>query len=227
MTDFVLPKVPLRAVTFDLDGLMFNTEEMYQEVDRELLARRGKHPATELLDQMMGRKAQAALKLMIDWHQLPDTVEGLLAESREIMLRLLPVRLSAMPGLLALVSALEAADIPCGIATSSGREFTAQILLKFEMEPRFSFVLTGEAVQQSKPAPDVYRLAAERHGVQPEEMMVLEDSQIGCQAGVAAGAYTVAVPSGRSRAHSFPGVQLVAVSLKDERIYRVLNLPVP
>ena len=224
MTSFVLPKVPLRAVTFDLDGLMFNTEEMYQEVDREILARRGKHSSVELLDQMMGRKAKVALQLMIDWHQLPDTVEGLLAESREIMSRLLPTRLAPMPGLMALLSAVETAGIPRGIATSSGREFTAGILLRFQLEPRFSFVLTGEAVEHSKPAPDVYLLAAEKHGVRPEEMMVLEDSQIGCQAGVAAGAYTVAVPSGRSRAHDFTGVQLVAESLEDQRIYEALGL---
>jgi len=122
MTEFVLPRVPLRAVTFDLDGLMFNTEEMYQEVDREILVRRGKPSSTELLDQMMGRKAQAALQLMIDWHQLTDTVEELLAESREIMLRLLPARLAPMPGLLNLLYTLEAAGIPRGIATSSSRK---------------------------------------------------------------------------------------------------------
>jgi len=224
MTHFALPKVPLRAVTFDLDGLMFNTEEMYQEVDREILARRGIPPSTELLDQMMGRKAQVALQLMIDWHKLPDTVEDLVTESREIMSRLLPARLAPMPGLLALLSALEEADLPRGIATSSGREFTASVLLRFELEPRFSFVLTGESVQHSKPAPEVYLLAVEKHGVRPEEMMVLEDSQNGCQAGVAAGAYTVAVPSGRSRRHDFTGVQFVANSLKDLRIYQALNL---
>lgn len=224
MTEFAFPQVPLRAVTFDLDGLMFNTEEMYQEVDREILSRRGKPPSTELLDQMMGRQAKVALQLMIDWHQLPDSVEELLAESREIMMRLLPTRLAPMPGMIELLTALEAAGIPRGIATSSSREFTASILLRYEWEQRFSFALTGESIEHSKPAPDVYLLAAEKHGVRPEEMMVLEDSQIGCQAGVAAGAYTVAVPSGRSRAHDFAGVQLVAESLQDPRIYGALGL---
>jgi len=54
--------------------------------------------------------------------------------------------------------------------------------------------------------------------------MVLEDSQIGCQAGVAARAYTVAVPYGRSCEHDFTDVQLVAESLKDRRIYQALGL---
>ncbi len=225
MTESVLPNTPLRAVTFDLDGLMFNTEEMYQEVDRTILARRGKPSSGELLDQMMGRNAQAALQLMIDWHQLSDTVEELLAESREIMSRLLPARLAPMPGLMALLSALEAAGVPKGIATSSGQEHVASILLRFHFGPRFSFVLTGDNIEHSKPAPDVYLLAAEKHGVRPEEMLVLEDSQIGCQSGVAAGAYTVAVPGGRSHAHDFTGTRFIAKSLTDERIYQALSLP--
>lgn len=224
MTGFLQPPNPLRAVTFDLDGLMFNTEEIYQEVDREILARRGKATSVELHDQIMGRQAKVALQLMIDWHQLSDTVDDLLAESREIMQRLLPTRLAPMPGMVALLDALEASGIPRGIATSSGRESTSSILLRYQWEKRFSFVLTGESIEHSKPAPDVYLLAAEKHGVRPEEMLVLEDSQIGCQAAVAAGSYTVAVPAGRSRAHQFDGVHLVADSLRDERIYRALQL---
>ncbi len=227
MTEFVLPETPLRAVTFDLDGLMFNTEEMYQEVDRMILARRGKPSTDELLDQMMGRKALEAIQVMIDWHQLPDTAEELLVESREILSRLWPARLAPMPGLMALLEALEAAGVPKGIATSSDRKTVASMLLRFQLEPRFSFVLTGDCTEHSKPAPDIYLLAAEKHGVRPEEMLVLEDSQLGCQAGVAAGAFTVAVPCGRSHAHDFPGTRLVAESLQDERIYQTLGLPSP
>ena len=225
MTEFVLPESPLRAVTFDLDGLMFNTEEMYQEVDRTILARHGKQSSDELLDQMMGRKALVALQIMIDWHQLPHTAEELLKESREIMSRLMPARLAPMPGLMNLLDALEAADIPKGIATSSDGKTAASMLLHYQLEPRFSFVLTGDCIEHCKPAPDIYLLAAEKHGVRSEEMLVLEDSHVGSRAAVAAGAYTVAVPCGRSHSHDFAGTRLVAQGLTDERIYQALGLP--
>lgn len=227
MKSFEPPSPPLQAVTFDLDGLMFNTEELYQEVGGMLLARRGKQITGELLDKMMGRKSNVALALMIEHHQLDATPEQLAAETAEIFGGILPDRLAPMPGLLDLLAALEGANIPKGIATSSGRAFVERVLGVFHLQPRFDFVLTSEDIEHGKPEPDVYLLAAQRHGVPAGEMMVLEDSQIGCQAAVAAGAYTVAVPHGQSLKHQFPGVQFMAKTLADERIYAALRLAKP
>jgi HAD superfamily hydrolase (TIGR01509 family) len=217
----------LRAVTFDLDGLMFNTEELYQEVGGEILARRGCQITGELLDQMMGRKSNIALQVMIDWHKLDATPAQLAAESADIFAALLPHRLEPMRGLLDLFAALEAAGIPKGVATSSGPDFVWRVLDQFNLRPRLAFVLTSEDIEHGKPAPDVYLLAARRHGVTLAEMLVLEDSHIGCQAAVASGAYTVAVPHGRSTSHEFPGVKFIAESLADPRIYAALGVEKP
>ena len=224
MNDFPVPTKPLRAVAFDLDGLMFNTEELYEEIDHILLSRREKDSSPELLMQMMGRKADVALQLMIDWHNLDDTVEELFAESREIMTGLMKERLAPMPGLLDLLSSLEAAGIPKGVATSSRREFAHTAINKFDLLQRFDFVFTCEDVEHGKPGPEVYLKAAAQHGVEPAEMLVLEDSHIGSTAGVAAGAYTVAVPTERSLGLDFDGVQFIAKSLEDERIYSALGI---
>ena len=67
------------AVAFDLDGLLVNTEELYQHVGTELLRRRGKAFEPDLLDAMMGRPQQVSLGIMIQWHGLADTVETLAA----------------------------------------------------------------------------------------------------------------------------------------------------
>lgn len=218
------PPEKLRAVVFDLDGLMFNTEDLYQQVGSEVLQRRGKEFTDDLINQMMGRQAHKALQLMIDWHDLDDTPDQLAAESMEIMFRLLPDQLEPMPGLLDLLSNLETANIPKAIATSSSRAFVERVLGLFDLGKRFSFVLTAEDIANGKPAPDVYLLAAEKHDVAPSQTMVLEDSQIGCQAAVAADTFAVAVPDGQSRQHSFEGVKLIADSLADERIYNALGI---
>ncbi len=225
MAPFPPPETPLRAVTFDLDGLMFNSEELYHEVGATILARRGKQISGELLDQMMGRQAHVALGVMIQWHGLDDTPEQLARESAEIFVHLLPARLQPMPGLVTLLAALETAGIPKAIATSSSRAFVDRALDLFQFGPRFAFIIAAEDVEHGKPAPDIYVLAAARHGVAPSEMMVLEDSQNGCAAAVAAGAYAVAVPHGQSLKHQFPGVKFIATSLADERIDAALALP--
>jgi HAD superfamily hydrolase (TIGR01509 family) len=219
------PKLKPKAVVFDLDGLMFNTEELYQFVGGEVLRRRGHEFSADLLDAMMGRPGAVSLQIMIDWHQLDDTVEQLATESDEVFATILGERLETMPGLLELLSALESAAIPKAIATSSGRAFVTDVLSRFELAPRFAFILTAEDVVQGKPNPEIYLTAAQRFEVEPAEMLVLEDSQNGCRAAAAAGAYTVAVPGGHSLRHDFSCVSLRVDSLADRRLYEVLGLP--
>jgi HAD superfamily hydrolase (TIGR01509 family) len=213
----------IEAVVFDLDGLLVNTEELYQHVGGELLRRRGRTFDGDLLDAMMGRPESVALATMIDWHGLDDTVAGLSAETREIFVDLLDTRLAAMPGAVALVSRLVAEGIPCGVATSSGPDFAHDVLGRVGLFEHFAFVLTSADVVRGKPDPEVYVTASRRLELPPERMLVLEDSQAGCRAAVAAGAIVVAVPGGHSRRHDFSGALFIAESLADPRIAAVLG----
>ena len=213
-----------RAVVFDLDGLMFNTEDLYQLVGAELLRRRGHQFTPALLDQMMGRPSAVALQIMIDTHALDATVAQLVAETDELFPEILRMQLAPLPGLLDLLAALEARQIPKGIATSSRRSFVEQVLGQFGYQPRFAPILTSEDITHGKPHPEIYLLAAERLGIAPREMLVLEDSQNGCRAAVAAGAIAVAVPGAHSARHDFSGAAFVAQSLADRRIYERLGL---
>ena len=129
-----------------------------------------------------------------------------------------------MPGLVELLAALEQRAIPKAIATSSRRAFVEHVLGVFGYQPRFSPILTSEDITHGKPHPEIYLKAAERLGILPGEMMVLEDSENGCRAAVAAGAITVAVPGAHSRNHHFGGATLVTDSLGDKRIYELLRL---
>jgi HAD superfamily hydrolase (TIGR01509 family) len=203
---------------------MFNTEDLYQGVGAELLRRRGKPFEAELLDAMMGCPARVALQRMIDWHQLDDSVAQLASETDELFASVLDERLDVMPGLLDLLTQLETGGLPKAIATSSGPAFVQTVLSKFDLAPRFEFVLTCDDVVQGKPHPEIYQQAAVRFGLQTHELLVLEDSQNGCRAAVAAGAVTVAVPGGHSLRHDFVGAALVATSLADPRLFELLGL---
>lgn len=210
--------IQLAAAVFDLDGLMFNTEELYHQVGAEMLRRRGKVLTDDLLTQMMGRQSHEALQIMIDWHDLSDNVAQLEAETDVIFSKIIQTDLKPMPGLFELLDALEAASIPKAIATSSRRPFALTMLTQFDLLPRFSFLLTAEDIESGKPNPDIYLRAAKLLSIEPANMMVLEDSGNGCQAGVAAGAYTVAVLANHNQDQDFPGSSLIADGLADPRI---------
>jgi HAD superfamily hydrolase (TIGR01509 family) len=214
-----------RAVVFDMDGLMFNTEDVYWEVGSEVLRRRGCTFDRALSDAMMGRPPQPAFEVMIAWHSLNDTWQQLARESEECFIQLLDGVLAPMPGLLDLLAALEAAGIPKAIGTSSSRLLLEAVLSRFAMQPRFQFILTAEDIVRGKPDPEIYLKAASRFGLDPAEVLVLEDSQTGCRAAAAAGTFTVAVPGEHSRGQDFGVASLVIDSLADPRLYEVLGLP--
>jgi len=215
-------RLSVKAVVFDLDGLMFNTEDVFDLAGRELLRRRGKEMTTEIRSGMMGRRPSEAFEVLIDALNLTDSVDTLLTESREIFEELLPERLAPMPGLYILLEHIEQAGLPKGIATSSPRNYLEGILGRFDLLDRFQMTLSAEDVTHGKPHPEVYQRAAAEIGVETTEMMVLEDSQAGTQAAAAAHAIVIAIPHVHSREHDFSTANYVAESLHDPYVLGLL-----
>lgn len=215
---------PPQGVVFDLDGLMFNTEDLYQEVGNQLLEKRGKSFTQSLKDKIMGRPSPVALQIMIDHHHLETTVEQLEKESADIFDILLPQRLERMPGLTPLLERIDARGIPRAIATGSRRSFVSKVLGLGQLEDSFRFVLTSEDISQGKPHPEIYLLAASRLELNPAQIVVFEDSANGCRSAVDAGTRAIAIPGISSRHHDFSGAALVADSLSDPRIAPLLGL---
>lgn len=216
----------IRAVVFDMDGLMFNSEDVYWMVGTELLRPRGHEYTRELADAMMGRPPKSAFFVMIDHCNLDATWQQLAKESEEAFLRLMPGRVLPMPGLFELLDALEKAGIPKAIGTSSQLVLAKAVLGQFNLEPRFQFVLTCEDIVHGKPEPEIYQKAAARLGIDPSEMLVLEDSQNGCTAAAAAGAFTVAVPGEHSDSQDFSMASLRIDSLADPRLYAAIGIEI-
>lgn len=215
----------IRAVAFDLDGLMFNTEVVFQLSGTELLRRRGKSPPPELWQQMMGRRAQEAFQAMIDLCGLNDSIPQLQVESEAIFNDLLEEHLRPMPGLMELLDLLEERQVPKAVATSSHRPYLQRLLGRFGLLDRFDFTLTAEDVTHGKPHPEIYLKAADRHGVPPAQMLVLEDSENGARAAAAAGAHVIAIPHEFSHRHDFAAARGVARSLLDPVIVNLLPRP--
>ncbi len=202
---------------------MFNTEDLYDIVGEQLLNRRGQSFTSELKMAMMGLPGPQAFAVMKECCGLDDSIEALATECEEMFVDLLPARIELMPGLETLLELLESADVPKAIATSSHLKFAERALGIFDLQPRFEFVLTSESVERGKPHPDVYLLAASRLGVQPENMLVLEDSIHGSSAAIEAGVTTIAVPSRRVDSTQFGSVYAICDRLDDSTVLDLIR----
>ena len=220
---FELKKPKIEAVVFDMDGLMFNTEDLYDIVGEKLLNRRGQSFTPDLKMAMMGLPGPEAFTVMKSRCGLDDSIETLASECEELFVDLLPERIETMPGLENVLSLVEECGLGKAIATSSHRQFANRALGMFGLGPRFEFILTSESVARGKPHPEIYLSAASRLGVDPAEMLVLEDSVTGSNAALAAGAVTVAVPSRRVDVTQFGSVYAICERLDDSTILDLIR----
>lgn len=213
----------ISAVCFDLDGLMFNTEHVFFASAEELLGRRGLPMTREAMNCMLGRRPLESFRNLVDLLSLNEEPALLLDESRTIFYGLLDSRLETMPGLFELLDLIDANGLPKGVATSSPRDYLEHMLGRFQLQLRFPVTLTAEDVTHGKPHPEIYLKAAERLGVSPQNMLVLEDSFAGTQAGVAAGAHVISIPHEHTCEHDFTGAKCIATSLMDPVIVGLIE----
>lgn len=213
----------IQAVVFDLDGLMFNTEDVFDISGNELLQRRGLGMTDEIRNAMLGRRPTEAVANMLRLTGLREEIDGLISESHEIFFGLVDEHLKPMAGLFELLDHLEQIGMPKAVATSSPRTYMQNILNRFSLLERFHETFTAEDVERGKPEPDIYLKAAERFGIQPNRMMVLEDSEAGTKAASAAGAIAISIPHHHTAKHDFSSATYVVESLGDPVIYRLLD----
>src|SRR4051812_25842725 len=118
----------LTAVAFDLDGLIANSEDLYELTIDEMLARRGKPHEHALRVRMMGRPVADSFQIMLDYHRLPDKLDDILAEVREVLGRHMVTSLTTMPGARVFIDRLGACGVPIAVATSGLRDYAMNVL---------------------------------------------------------------------------------------------------
>ena len=211
-----------RAVVFDLDGLMLNTEDIFAMAGQELLVRRNLSMTDQIHHAMLGRRPDEAFQAMKDLTGMQDSLTELKEETKKLFRHHAETHLEMMPGLTELLDLVEHCNLPKAVATSSPREYLLEMLDRFDLTHRFEFTLAAEDVTHGKPNPEIYIKAAERLSLQPTAMLVLEDSQAGVTAASAAGAFAVAVPNRHTEVGDFSMASLRINSLADHRLHSLL-----
>ena len=184
----------IEAVVFDLDGVLLDSEQIWDEVREQLARERGGRWHDGAQRAMMGMSSTEWSQYMHDEIGLPESPEEI---SAEVVRRLEERYRQHLPLLDGAVEAVErlAARWPLGIASSSNREVIDLVLELSELAPFFKVTVSSEEVARGKPAPDVYLEAARRLGVAPEQSAAIEDSENGIRAAKAAGMRVIAIPN--------------------------------
>lgn len=184
----------VKAVIFDMDGLMLDTESIARQIWMDEAARLGVPLDEDLYCRLIGRTHPDIRQIVRDaFHGKADAdayIDGCLNLYRERIQSPIPHR----PGLVKMLDYCDSRGLLKGVGTSSGRSMVDVKLRSGGIEGRFDVVVTGNEVSKGKPDPEIFLTVAARLGVSAVESLVLEDSPNGVLAAHAAGAKVIMVP---------------------------------
>jgi len=207
---------PIKAVIFDMDGLLLDTEGIYTEVTSIIAERYGRTFDWSVKQNIIGRGAEDLANYVVRALELPITPEQFL-EIREPLMRERFPRALAMPGAQELVRHLKASGVPIAVGTSSSSQsFALKTTLHRDWFALFDFIVTADdpEVGAAKPAPDIFLTAARRLGVAPRDCLVFEDSPFGVTAAKAAGMTAIAIPDPAMADEKYAHADAIIRSLK-------------
>jgi HAD superfamily hydrolase (TIGR01509 family) len=195
MTRAPRPRRRPLAVIFDMDGLMLDTERLAPRAWGDAATAVGVDFDLELIAPMVGRNFRDCAALIVDRHGA-DFPTAALMRAWHVAYDAIVERegIAVKPGLLALLDWLEAEGIPKAVATSTRRDRAEAKLALTGLLPRFIALVGGDEIANGKPAPDIFLAAADRLGQASTGCLVLEDSEPGIRAALAAGMTPIMVP---------------------------------
>lgn len=206
----------MKAILFDMDGLMVDTERLYIETESAIAQSYGKRLTEETIWKMMGKKAVEAMEIYIHDLKLELPVGEMIGIRDNLLEEKLRNELAPMPGLFEILEEYRRC-LQLAIATGSPRKFLDIVLDKLKIGDYFQALQTADEIVNGKPDPEIYLKTIEKLGIPPEECIVLEDSQNGALAGKRAGCYTIAIPSIYTCKQDFSFVDYQAADLHEAR----------
>jgi HAD superfamily hydrolase (TIGR01509 family) len=184
----------IEAVVFDLDGVLIQTEEIWDEVREAYVRERGGRYDDAAQRAMMGMSSLEWSRFIGEELGVSLPPERISADVVELMQARYRERLPLIDGAVEAVERV-AAVWPLGVASSSNRPLIDAVLDASALARHFRATVSSEEVARGKPAPDVYLEAARRLGVEAERCAAVEDSHSGIRSAAAAGMHVIAIPN--------------------------------
>ncbi len=195
------------AIIFDMDGLLVDTEPVWEEAETEMLAVYNVKMDAEVRMSLIGLRNDVFLSRLINQYNIQADLDDLQADIIGRMLKLIPIKAKPMPGALELIHYAVDNGIPTAIASSSPGAIIEAVVSHQGWAKYIPVRCSAEHLIAGKPEPYVYLEAAKALGVNPVNCLALEDSPNGARAAVAAGMTCYAVPDlSHTRIEAFQGV---------------------
>ncbi len=183
----------LRAVIFDWDGVVVDSSAHHERSWEILAAQRGLPLPADHFKRGFGKKNNVIIP-DLGWATEASEVDALAHEKEEIYRSLIRQHgIQPLPGVRELLAALQAAEIPCAIGSSTERANLDCLLDLMDLRQFFTAIVSGEEVVHGKPDPSIFLLAAERLAAAPADCVVIEDALVGIEAAKRAGMPVLAV----------------------------------
>ena len=188
----------VRAIIFDMDGLLVDSEPLADAAMVEFLRRHGKRADSGYAPQLLGRRLPDAVALFVDWYGLEGDLGQLTGEFDALRTEMIIGNLVPMPGAREIIAFGRSAGLRLALATSNRRHQAVISLRETGLSGLFDTEVTGDDVTRGKPFPEIFLAAARQLDVPAASCIVLEDAPAGITAAGAAGMRSVFVPSGYS-----------------------------
>jgi beta-phosphoglucomutase-like phosphatase (HAD superfamily) len=188
---------PFYAVTFDLDGVLADSEPWWNQIDAKLLAEHGVTYRGEYHRNVLGVSYQLAVEFYKNAFHISASVEELMRRRGEIATDFFANRVGLFSSAKTTLEQLREMKLPLAVATSSVSASARPFLDRTGIRSLFSVVVTGDEVQKGKPHPDIYLRTAKKLGIAPEACLVIEDALAGVAAAKAANMRVAAIPDKR------------------------------
>jgi len=204
-----------RAVIFDMDGVIADSEPTYREAINLVLAPTGHQMSEQQYKGVIGTSVESTWRTILETFGIEGDMEDYVRRYDRVLVGLLRRPLPPLPGVRELLAELRRRRLPTALATSSWKGWAEALLLATGLDGAFDAVVWRQMVGRPKPAPDLFLRAAELVGVEPARCIVVEDTAPGLEAARAAGMLAVQVRSASTALPPQPHADLVLDSLED------------